>query len=449
MVALFGVLGFALAIGIHSVTCNEPISSKIYYFANGDECIDDCDYYGHTAKWCYTVSDKWRECSESGENSLGHQCLSGACDANNHCLNGPDHRCTITRQRTAKYWTNGGHRCLSECRRYEGTEYSWCRYGTREQRYWDKCSEIEGHTVYGNQCHGKCEWERNFFAKNNFRCLINAIYLEDCSPVESLQPCIVFNQNRTRILGMENVNKSVHGPLCIVVAKEEEVREKYFKYRDELRRRRRQYRQNNISQQCSTSRAGNVCGDDTENQLQDIRRNLLNMPGMTVFQPQDPTNPIQDVLRLEFRPGVFRTQFLYAVIQAQHVGHARSQFRGRTTTLDYFRRELNALPDDDRGHLLADSLGGVSADYNLVPQTRDVNRRLGGELYTEWTNTERRMREFFAAPNGPGSQGGHIDYTVIPIYSTDDTGRPSSIWMNVKFVLPSGRLEVSEVFEIN
>jgi hypothetical protein len=55
---------------------------------------------------------------------------------------------------------------------------------------------------------------------------------------------------------------------------------------------------------------------------------------------------------------------------------------------------MNALRDDERGHLLAASLGGTNEEFNIVPQTSLINRNVGSQGYTFWYPLEQQIREF-------------------------------------------------------
>lgn len=447
-VLVLGVLAYKSARKDAEMHPFEPTSSKIYYFADGDECVDSCESRDLPYKWCYTVSNSWRECSESGENSVGAKCADGGCNANDRCYDKPDEKCCLTRPRRALYTTIYDRRCLSECRMHQGTAYNWCRYWKAEGLSWDKCSAIEGHTVTNLKCKGPCTYRRPIFSANKYTCERDDGIEEECSPVESRQSCVVRSKDRTTLVGMDNVSNGIaSGPICFVTTDD--------------RNRRKRSRQS-IPSLCANARDTLMCGDDHSLQNMQRARDVLidafvrPTPGigdLAEFRPNDDANPITRVLRREIRAGVYRTEYLEAVIQSGHTGGPRASFRGRSTSTNYFRNQLNALPDDDRGHLVPDWLGGVPADYNLVPQNRLVNRPGGGDLQTLWSVMEQRMREFFQ-PGGPGTNGrGHIEYYAMMDYPSDETGRPSAFWVVVNFVFPNAPhntyFHLIEIYAVN
>jgi len=54
---------------------------------------------------------------------------------------------------------------------------------------------------------------------------------------------------------------------------------------------------------------------------------------------------------------------------------------------------MNEIEGDERGHLLAASLGGPTADFNFVPQLNTVNRHLDGQR-SYWFQLEQEIRGF-------------------------------------------------------
>ena len=70
---------------------------------------------------------------------------------------------------------------------------------------------------------------------------------------------------------------------------------------------------------------------------------------------------------------------------------------------------MNRNPNDERGHLLASSLGGPMHEYNFAPQTPIVNRNFGGESY--WYHIEGNIRDTLSR-----NDVDHIDWTLVVIY---------------------------------
>lgn len=442
---LVGILSYKLAQKDSDLKVVEPKSPIIYYFTDGVECVDTCELAGWKRKWCYTVTNSWRECSEPGQNSDGQNCTEGMCDQTDNCLGDTYGKCSLSRPRLSLHRTITDRRCLSDCRQHQRSSYNWCRYWKDGSLTWDKCSAIEGHTVTNKKCQSECT-----FKWGRYMCQTDHYDEEECSPVESRQGCVVRNNDHTTILGTENFwNNQAAGPICFVTTP----------YKDEQTRRKRSRK--SISSWCTNARENLMCGDGESLQNMERARDTLRIALVTTtpavgaleeLRPNDDNNPITSVLRRQIRAGVYRTEFLQATIRSRHVGGSRAAFRGRTTTTNYFRNELNALNDDDRGHLVPDALGGVPADYNLVPQNRFVNRQGGGDLQTLWSVMEARMREFFRT--GPGlNGGGHIEYYTMIDYPNETTGRPSAFWVIVRFVFRNAHMNayygLIEIYAVN
>lgn len=64
--------------------------------------------------------------------------------------------------------------------------------------------------------------------------------------------------------------------------------------------------------------------------------------------------------------------------------------------------ELDRVPDDERGHVVASVFGGPVAEWNLVPQHRSINRRINaqGSLLNRWDEFEKWAREQLGKQNG-------------------------------------------------
>lgn len=67
---------------------------------------------------------------------------------------------------------------------------------------------------------------------------------------------------------------------------------------------------------------------------------------------------------------------------------------------------MNALGDDDAGHILAHSLGGPTIPRNFVPMNRDLNRIRGN-----WFRTENVLRAYLN-----NERQGYIDWEALVIY---------------------------------
>lgn len=250
--------------------------------------------------------------------------------------------------------------------------------------------------------------------------------------------CVVMNEDRSRILGTLNMqDNTILGPVCLVSFRSEQKRKK-----------RSGLGTSTTAQICKSARLNTICGDNNLQIMEEDRNRSLSNVGPNVGDfvalypnDQDRQNPIMIAIRRQFRYNVYRTEHLHAIIRSEHLVRGRAPFRGPSTSLTYFRTLLNALPTDDRGHLLADSLGGVPYDYNLVPQARYINRPGGGNDNSEWSATEQRMRRFFS-PGNPGANGGHVDYNVRVLYDDDDSGRPFQFFVIVEYYyVPSSEFD--------
>lgn len=93
-------------------------------------------------------------------------------------------------------------------------------------------------------------------------------------------------------------------------------------------------------------------------------------------------------------------------------------------------RELNAVTSDnskggvydDRGHLLASTLGGPSDVLNIVPQHSELNRHAVGGDFTLWYRIEQEIRDYII--QNPGS---YIHWIVVVAYGNlqSDNLRPT------------------------
>jgi hypothetical protein len=80
-----------------------------------------------------------------------------------------------------------------------------------------------------------------------------------------------------------------------------------------------------------------------------------------------------------------------AVVRRRHL-QARTSMSNSLNTLI---QNLDAVDGDERGHLIAASLGGTNDAYNIVPQHRGTNRRCGATSH--WITLENEIRAFLNA----------------------------------------------------
>lgn len=95
-------------------------------------------------------------------------------------------------------------------------------------------------------------------------------------------------------------------------------------------------------------------------------------------------------------------------------------------------RNMNALPRDERGHLVAASLGGPNLQFNFVPQAASTNRAEYSDNF--WFRVEGEIRDFVR-------QGGYVDTTLVLAYDDiTQTRRPIGFGMNALFYDQNGAL---------
>lgn len=90
---------------------------------------------------------------------------------------------------------------------------------------------------------------------------------------------------------------------------------------------------------------------------------------------------------------------------------------------------------DDRGHLLASRLGGTGEAWNLAPQARTLNRRIGDvSVFDDWYNTEETIAQFLQ------HNCGYVDWDLTIEYNDESRPRrPSGFRLKVKAYDNQGR----------
>lgn len=91
---------------------------------------------------------------------------------------------------------------------------------------------------------------------------------------------------------------------------------------------------------------------------------------------------------------------------------------------------------DDRGHMLASRLGGTGDAWNLAPQARTLNRRIGAvSVLDDWYNTEENIAKFLQ------NNCGYVDWDLIIEYNDSSRPRrPSGFRLRVRAYNNQGRL---------
>lgn len=171
--------------------------------------------------------------------------------------------------------------------------------------------------------------------------------------------------------------------------------------------------------------------------IRDIYNSLVNSNGIRLITPNDPANPIQGSLVRSITHGPFwnrrtteRVEVVAATITPLHYRrNNRVDFpdSGNTST-QYMRDYLNALSEDERGHIVASMFTGPPQLYNLFPQHRGVNRNYReSHILVDWYQTEIRMREFL------DNNRGYVRWEVALSYDDLTTGRPTSLTYSAVF----------------
>ncbi|CAF1285358.1 unnamed protein product, partial [Didymodactylos carnosus] len=158
--------------------------------------------------------------------------------------------------------------------------------------------------------------------------------------------------------------------------------------------------------------------------------------------PNDINNPIEESIVRPIRGGLFnqvrteRVEFVHARIRPQHYRpNNRVNFGGGNTSTEYMRQHMNALPGDERGHIVASVFSGPPQLYNMFPQHNSMNRNYhASHLLVDWRETENRMQRHLA--NG----GGDIVWNVGFSYDNLQTARPTSVTYSATFYDRNGNI---------
>ncbi len=92
-----------------------------------------------------------------------------------------------------------------------------------------------------------------------------------------------------------------------------------------------------------------------------------------------------------------RVEFLRTTIVAAHYhpNHGVNFPNTGNTGIQHMRDNLNALPEDDRGHLVGPVFSGPATAYNMFPQHHSVNHDYKQiHIVNSWCDIERRMRSY-------------------------------------------------------
>jgi len=112
-----------------------------------------------------------------------------------------------------------------------------------------------------------------------------------------------------------------------------------------------------------------------------------------------------------------------AIVRQRHLQRRTSMSDSLSTLI----QNLDAVNGDERGHLIAASLGGTNDPYNIVPQHRGTNRRCGATSH--WITIENEIRAFL---NANGDR--RVNIHVIVLYDNIIISRrPTGFYVQAVF----------------
>ena len=114
-----------------------------------------------------------------------------------------------------------------------------------------------------------------------------------------------------------------------------------------------------------------------------------------------------------------------AVIRSSHLNRPRPDMPSSLRTLMV---NLNADDQDDRGHIIALSLGGTNEPFNVVPQYCGTNRRVSSTSH--WWTFENEMRRFINQ-----HVRNYVEIQVIVVYGGNllESRRPTGFYLQAIF----------------
>uniref|UniRef100_A0A915HZZ5 Type VII secretion system protein EssD-like domain-containing protein n=1 Tax=Romanomermis culicivorax TaxID=13658 RepID=A0A915HZZ5_ROMCU len=108
----------------------------------------------------------------------------------------------------------------------------------------------------------------------------------------------------------------------------------------------------------------------------------------------------------------------------------------------YMRNVLGGREGDERGHILAHSLGGPAHNHNLFPQHRCSNRNYNvRHLLLDWYNLEQAMRDHMNL-----HMDNRVEFRVLFDFPDESVGfpnynRPRTVHVNARFINRFGLLD--------
>jgi len=119
-----------------------------------------------------------------------------------------------------------------------------------------------------------------------------------------------------------------------------------------------------------------------------------------------------------------------ALIRFRHLQPRTSMPNSLNTLIE----NLDARNGDERGHLIAATLGGNNEPYNIVPQYRGTNRRYGSTSH--WYTVENEIRNFINRDNN-----NYVSIQIVVLYGNIITSRrPTGFYLQAIFYNGDGTI---------
>lgn len=348
-------------------------------------------------------------------------------------------------------YTVNNQLCISNCGKWKSEEKNICytSYYTSEE-----CkitgSAITYYTKEGEVCNGRCgnfdragyDWCFSVdttswnYCETSFEVKTKTTLPTDKNPPRLEEKLLKIN----RMIAEKLYPQHVREQLCQTT----------------VEKRQKKKRQNNNSSNSnsnSNSNCNNNCAarNDVERIADDIEADHEHF--ITVYpHQQHPRNPVISITTIEAPPDYnsHPNLVMLTVAMSAEIHYSNLQPAGRDTissdveahlaNLDWYRGG-GQLENDERGHLLADSLGGSGDRYNFVPQSPLINRNafIRGNLVGEfcWYDVEESIRNFLIT----GADGVYVRWTIVVGYGhLPISRRPTHFMLSVRRFNPNHRL---------
>lgn len=140
------------------------------------------------------------------------------------------------------------------------------------------------------------------------------------------------------------------------------------------------------------------CSNFDVNQPYNIREMVrLAELGGSVYTKATHTGPYGAPITYTYETvgGVQILRTMSATLRKNTIPEKNFKRPGHPRGIDNRMRDLNKQPNDEKGHLLALSLGGANELFNYVPQDQTVNSGKGTteHNYSFWKSTEENIRK--------------------------------------------------------